>query len=84
MPLRKPNKREEEKKRQEEKEVWYIYNIGLGNRVVAAHTHTQRLQVRVICRPRRSELALVFMKATDACILVGKVAFILARARYFL
>lgn len=35
----------------------------------------------MICRPRRSELVLVFMKATDACILVGKVEFILAHSQ---
>lgn len=34
----------------------------------------------MICRPWRSELVLVFMKATDACILVGKVEFILAHS----
>jgi len=44
------------------------------------HTHknTQRHQVRVICRPGRYELVLVFMKATDDCFLVGKVLFVLA------
>jgi len=43
------------------------------------HTHknTQRHQVRVICRPGRYKLVLVFMKATDDCFLVGKVSFVL-------